>query len=233
MPTESYPEVVDLDAMHYHIFALALFAPLIHAAPLSTHFTRSDADMITIRRDVAIIGGGSSGTHAAITLKDPGHIVVVVEFKDRMGGHTETYIDPASGQAVDYGVVVFHNEGLVKKYFARFNISTRLEMSALNTALHSLGTGKAVIAPEFKSDQVAAALEKYTRIVSQWPDLDNGLFLPEPVPEDLTMSFGAFARKHELEAINYQSLKHRGRRPAEHADGRKSQDHRSQSGEAA
>ena len=27
------------------------------------------------------------------------------------------------------------------------------------------------------------------------------MFLPEPIPEDVTMSFGAFARKHELEAI--------------------------------
>ena len=88
--------------LDYHIFALALFAPLIYAAPTSTHLTRSDtsslADLITIRRNVAIIGGGSSGTHAAITLKDKGHTFVVVETKDRMGGHTEAYIDPASGQ---------------------------------------------------------------------------------------------------------------------------------------
>jgi len=107
--------------MHYHIFALAFFALLIHAAPTSIHLTESDAsslaDLITMRRDVAIIGGGSSGTHAAITLKDQGHTVVIVESKDRMGGHTETYIDPASGQPVDYGVVVFHNEDFVKKYF--------------------------------------------------------------------------------------------------------------------
>ena len=60
--------------------------------------------------------------------------------------------------------MVFHNEDFVKKYFASFNISTRLEMSALNTALYSLGIGKAVTALKFKHDQVPVVMEKYTRI---------------------------------------------------------------------
>jgi NADPH-dependent 2,4-dienoyl-CoA reductase/sulfur reductase-like enzyme len=67
-------------------------------------------DSVTIRRDVAIIGGGSSGTHAAISLKDKGYRSIVVEKNKRLGGHTETYVDPSSGTPIDYGVVIFHNE---------------------------------------------------------------------------------------------------------------------------
>lgn len=59
-----------------------------------------------IVRDVAIIGGGSSGTHAAISLKDKGKSIVVVEKQARLGGHTETYTDPSTGIPIDYGVLV-------------------------------------------------------------------------------------------------------------------------------
>jgi heterodisulfide reductase subunit A-like polyferredoxin len=43
----------------------------------------------TIVRDVAIIGGGSAGTHAAVSLKDKGKSVILIEAKGRLGGHTE------------------------------------------------------------------------------------------------------------------------------------------------
>lgn len=60
----------------------------------------------TISRDVCIVGGGSSGTHAAIRLSDIGKSVLVVEQKGRLGGHTETYNDPMSGLKYDIGVEV-------------------------------------------------------------------------------------------------------------------------------
>ncbi len=60
-------------------------------------------DIIT--RDVCVIGGGSSGTYAAIRLRDMGKSVVVVEREAVMGGHTNTYVVPGTGQTVDYGVV--------------------------------------------------------------------------------------------------------------------------------
>jgi heterodisulfide reductase subunit A-like polyferredoxin len=59
-----------------------------------------------IIRDVAIIGGGASGTHAAISLKDKGKSIIVIEKQGRLGGHTETYIDPSTGIPIDYGVRV-------------------------------------------------------------------------------------------------------------------------------
>ena len=54
-----------------------------------------------IRRDVCVIGGGSAGTYAAVRLGDLGASVVVVEAKGRLGGHCETYHDPATGGTID------------------------------------------------------------------------------------------------------------------------------------
>ena len=44
-----------------------------------------------IKRDVAVIGGGSSGTYGAIKLRDMGKSVVVVEKTGTLGGH-EKYL---------------------------------------------------------------------------------------------------------------------------------------------
>jgi hypothetical protein len=59
-----------------------------------------------IRRDVCVVGGGSSGTYTAVRLRDLGRSVVVVESLGRLGGHCET----------------FHDLPLVREYFARFDV---------------------------------------------------------------------------------------------------------------
>ncbi|RYP85479.1 hypothetical protein DL770_005037 [Monosporascus sp. CRB-9-2] len=75
-----------------------------------------------MKREVAILGGGSSGTYTAVRLQDSGKTVVVVEADDALGGHTETYTDPVTGQRDDIGVLFFHNIPVVRDYFARFDI---------------------------------------------------------------------------------------------------------------
>lgn len=62
-----------------------------------------------ISRDVAVIGGGSSGTYGAINLRKLGKSVVLVEKEAVLGGHTRTYLDPTTGLSVDYGVQAFAN----------------------------------------------------------------------------------------------------------------------------
>ena len=182
---------------------------LIAIIPLAIALRNTDRDKSfagfkdsdTIKRDVAIIGGGSSGTHAAISLKDNGFTSIVVEKKKRLGGHTKTYVDPSSGTPVDYGVVIFHNEERVRSYFARFGIGLTQNISTLHSRTFDFKTGKAVSDNLFTPEQVAAALQKYSEIISQWPNLDRGLFLPKPIPADLTMSLGSFANKYGLEAL--------------------------------
>lgn len=77
-------------------------------------------DIIT--RDVCIIGGGSTGTYSATRLHDMGKSVVVVEKKDVLGGHTNTYIDPVTHIPIDYGVIDFHNLSIVTNYFTRLGV---------------------------------------------------------------------------------------------------------------
>ena len=73
---------------------------LAGALPQPADASAVRADSI-ITRDVAVIGGGATGTYAAIRLRDLGRSVVVVETADRLGGHTHTYTDPGTGGKAD------------------------------------------------------------------------------------------------------------------------------------
>ena len=163
-----------------------------HSKPLNQG-DYSPADIIT--RDVLIIGGGASGTYSAIKLRDLGKSVVVVEAKGVLGGHTETWTDPVTKGKVDLGVIVFHDNDLVRKYFGRYQIPlTKQEPGPNVTNYYDSRTGKNVLGyspPNPNFTNYAAQLAKY-------PYLEAGFDLPEPVPEDLVLSFGDFAKKYNL-----------------------------------
>lgn len=72
--------------------------------------------------DVAIIGGGSAGTYAAINLRKMGQKVVLVEKKKHLGGHTNTYTDHSTKVTVDYGVQAFLNSSISLNYFAQLEV---------------------------------------------------------------------------------------------------------------
>jgi hypothetical protein len=155
-----------------------------------------------IVRDVVIIGGGSAGTQAAISLKDKGKSIIVIEKKARLGGHTETYTDPATGIPQDYGVVVYHNISTVQNYFKRFNIP--MAASSIDTPRrldYDLQTGKKLNITHPGPEAIGAALGKYAAFLDQYPQLDKGMYLPSPVPEDLLLPFGKFATKHGVEDL--------------------------------
>ncbi|PSN60864.1 amine oxidase, flavin-containing superfamily [Corynespora cassiicola Philippines] len=167
-----------------------------------------------IQRDVAIIGGGSSGTHAAISLKDQGYSYVVVEKRSTIGGHAETYFDPTTGSPVNYGVQVFHNTSTVQKYFARLNISTRLLAQSpldIPRQRYDLKTGTRANITQYTPEETRTAATKYLELVSQLPDLERGLSLPAPIPEDLILPFGDLLAKNGIEAfIPYASTVNQG-----------------------
>jgi ribulose 1,5-bisphosphate synthetase/thiazole synthase len=59
----------------YNLIAVVfLFSPTCHSATVDHHTV-----------DVAVIGGGSSGIHATINLKDAGAKVAVIERKKQIG----------------------------------------------------------------------------------------------------------------------------------------------------
>lgn len=147
-----------------------------------------------IIRDVAVIGGGSGGVYTAIRAKDSKKSVVVIEKKDQLGGHTETYTDPATGYSINYGVVVWHDLPLVRKYFARLNVTLgKLDFGAITNRYVDFATGKDTPGfPQNFSDGIAA----YAAQLAKYPDLEAGFFLPDPVPEELLLPFADYVEKY-------------------------------------
>lgn len=155
-------------------------------------------------RDVCIIGGGSSGTYTAIGLRDRGKSVVVVEEKDRLGGHTETYTDPVTQETIDIGVVVWHNADIVKNYLNRLGVAWMRSVSVpvSQTYYVDFRTGKTVpeYAPPTSAEQ-NQAFQIYAQQLAKYPFLDSGFTLPDPVPEELLLPFGEFVKKYNIGAI--------------------------------
>jgi squalene-associated FAD-dependent desaturase len=52
--------------------------------------------------EVLVVGGGLAGTAAALALARTGYRVTLLEAKSRLGGRAGSYIDPQSGDAIDY-----------------------------------------------------------------------------------------------------------------------------------
>ncbi len=167
-------------------------------ADISTEDVAADA---IITRDVAVIGGGATGTYAAIRLRDMGRSVVVVESNNRLGGHTHTYTDPGTGGKVDIGVVVWHDLPIVHDWFARFGVPLQkatFDLPGMETAYVDYRTGKPVTG--YTPADPSAALAAYGAQLAKYPYLEAGFDLPNPVPPDLLLPFGEFVRKYALDA---------------------------------
>ncbi|KAH8660153.1 hypothetical protein BX600DRAFT_467315 [Xylariales sp. PMI_506] len=171
-------------------------------------------DVIT--RDVAIIGGGSSGVYAAIRLQDYNHSVVVVERNDYLGGHAQTYTDPENDWTIDYGVIVFSNISVVTDYFARFDVPlTKFAASTANKEYVDFTTGE--VDANFttpNSTLIGAALQGFAAQLAKYPGINVGFNLTYPVPSDLLISWEDFLAKYNLQPITYLSWQiHQGMIP--------------------
>jgi hypothetical protein len=131
-----------------------------------------------------------------------GKSVVVVEHKDRMGGHTQTYTDPQTERTVDFGVQAFHNLDIVKNYFKRFNIplvTVNTTSSDVTSTYVDFRTGKEV--GGYVPSDPTAALVGYAAQLAKYPYLETGYNLTYPVPEDLLLPFGEFVTKYSLQGV--------------------------------
>jgi hypothetical protein len=154
-----------------------------------------------ITRDVAVIGGGATGTYSAIRLRDMGKSVVVVESNDRLGGHTHTFTDPVTGGKVDIGVIVWHDLDIVRSFFARFDVPLTkavFDTPGMVSKYVDYRTGKVV--DGYAPSDPSAALAVYGAQLAQYPYLEAGFDLPDPVPADLLLPFGDFVKKYALDA---------------------------------
>lgn len=152
-----------------------------------------------IRRDVAVIGGGASGTYGAIRLGDMGKSVVLVERASRLGGHENTYTDPVTGTNIDYGVQAYDNISVSRDFFARFNIPvTNYSFTTVPAIYANFKTGQ--VLPDFTP---GLNFTPYAQQLAKYPDFSWSWSLPNPVPEDLLVTFGDFITKYSLEDVAY------------------------------
>ncbi|KAE8313051.1 hypothetical protein BDV41DRAFT_588376 [Aspergillus transmontanensis] len=146
-------------------------------------------------RDICILGGGSTGTYAAISLKDKAKSVVVVERNRVLGGHTETlYL--GNNQYIDYGVEGVFNDELSRNYLKRLGVDYKpLVPSPQTTEYVNFKTGKKVPPPS-RIPSVVEAAKVYRAAIKKFGYLKDGLYtLPDPVPEELLQPFGDFVEK--------------------------------------
>ncbi|ETS82078.1 hypothetical protein PFICI_07080 [Pestalotiopsis fici W106-1] len=187
-----------------YVVVLSFFVQIQHVASVTSS---GNATYAIIEKDVVIIGGGASGAHAAVRLReDYGKSIVIVEKQEDLGGHVETYIDPVSGNPYDYGVNSYTEYGGAEEFFTRFNISLQTPVRpTLTTTYADFQTGEVLDGYEAPpSANVTAGLQKYLEICEQYEDLILPSYVNFPetnAPEDLLLSFGEFVTKYGLEAI--------------------------------
>ncbi|KAL3480192.1 hypothetical protein BJX99DRAFT_267125 [Aspergillus californicus] len=180
-----------------------LLASFVAASPTPSAFDTnqfSPKDIIT--RDVAVIGGGSSGTYSTFSLIDKGKSVVVIEKQGRLGGHTASYTDPVSGNTTEIGVQIYHDMDIVRDYFGRFDIPVYLNPGFFpSLANYDYRTGDEVDL-EFQPSQeeITAAFAIWTEHLAKYPELDTEISLPDPVPEDLYIPLRDFVEKYGIQA---------------------------------
>ncbi|KAI0595819.1 FAD/NAD(P)-binding domain-containing protein [Biscogniauxia sp. FL1348] len=155
-----------------------------------------------IKRDVVIVGGGSTGTYSAVRLRDYNKTVVVVEKKPTLGGHAETYVNPFTGFTVDIGVIVFSHLKAVTDYFARFDVPLFNFPIAFSDAEYvDFASGEAVEYQAPSQEAFMAALDSYMTQLERYPELQGGFNTSFPVPPDLLLSFRDFVEKYQLQDL--------------------------------
>ncbi|KAL2069755.1 hypothetical protein VTL71DRAFT_14434 [Oculimacula yallundae] len=161
-----------------------------------------------IEYDVVVVGGGSSGTYAAVRLQQSGKTVALVEKECRLGGHTSTYKDITTGKTFEYGTQVLVNTTTVRNFFAFLNIPLApYKPGGQPKAVDFQNSVAGPSWPVVDANASAAALDKYQALLKQYPDdFFRGYHLPYPVPEDLLMPWGDFLRKYDLGALAYDGF---------------------------
>ncbi|KAF1944858.1 hypothetical protein EJ02DRAFT_419914 [Clathrospora elynae] len=157
----------------------------------------------SIERDVAIIGGGATGTLAGIHLKDAEKSIIVVEKMNRLGGPVHMYTDPRTGTKFDFGTQIYFNQTVTKDYLKRLNISiTNLGIGFPTKSVYAnFKTGQGF--DNYTEPNVADGLPGYVAQLSKYPYLEEGFNLTYPVPEDLPLPFGDFVDKYNLQSLTH------------------------------
>ncbi|KAH6689893.1 FAD dependent oxidoreductase [Plectosphaerella plurivora] len=153
--------------------------------------------------DVLIIGGGATGTFAATKLRDQGKTVAVVERSDKLGGHVNTFYDPATGAPLDYGVQAYILNQQTTEFFARFEVAVNSSaQSPFPTTIADFKTG--FVVPNATATDILTLIGpivEYITAVSSYQGIAQGYYdIPQPVQAELLEPFGQFVARNNLGA---------------------------------
>ncbi|KAK2011892.1 amine oxidase [Colletotrichum eremochloae] len=166
----------------------------------------SETILPILERDVVILGGGASGAHAAVRLRDFNKTIVVVEKQNRLGGHVATFTDTETGNPFDFGVNSYTDYGGARDFFARFNIPIAApQRQVLTTTYADFSTGKVTNYSLPASADATAALRVYLELCEKYesriiPSYESFPTARDGIPEDLTMKFSEFVEKYKIQA---------------------------------
>ncbi|EME87673.1 uncharacterized protein MYCFIDRAFT_118258, partial [Pseudocercospora fijiensis CIRAD86] len=159
----------------------------------------------TIERDVIVIGGGGSGAYTAARLFQKGTSVALIEKHGRLGGHVNTYKDPATGATTDYGVVVWANISVVTNFWSHYGqplISLPGQVgTGARAADFQSGTVLPAAATQLDPKAVVGNLTAWIAALQKYPGLISTFDPPYPVPEELLRPFGEYVQKHNLPLV--------------------------------
>lgn len=190
------------------ILSMASFALVGWAAAALIERDTDISPQNILNVDVCVIGGGAAGTYSAIKSKDLNKTVVVVEQKDRLGGHTRTYVDLGSNRSIELGVAEWQDTPIVRSWFGRFNVPLyqyNFTIPGVTSEYVDFQTGQ-IATP--KQGDLLGAWDAFQTQVAKYPFLDYSLdSVPSPIPVDLLLRFGQFITKYNLQdAVPYLSL---------------------------
>ena len=182
------------------VFALAISPVCYGAAVAPSTDPASYDERDIIKRDVLVIGAGSTGIYSSVRLKDHHKSFLIVEKKPTIGGHAEDYIDQ-SGVALDLGVATFAHTETVRAYFDRFNLSLIPFQEPGVQRYVDFSTGKVTNFPAPDVAKLQNALATYLGQQSKYPELQGSFNMSYPVAPDLLLPFGDFVAKYGLEDL--------------------------------
>lgn len=176
--------------MSFLRFSLLCSSLLVILAASKILDPKSYAPEDVIVTDVAIIGGGSAGTYAAINLQRMGQNIVLVERKKKLSGHTNTYTDHSTNLTVDYGVQAFMNTSTTLDYFAYMGVPL-INYAGPNVTFQTADftTGKPV------QLNLSRDFTGWATQLARFPWLDSTWNVPLPVDPDLLLPLEKFLTK--------------------------------------
>lgn len=156
-----------------------------------------------INVDIAILGGGASGTYSALHLHKnyANHTLALIEARSKLGGQVNTYHDPYTGLTVEYGVNQYTDVPGAAEFLEYLEIPyTRSGTGGEGSGYIDIQNGRILDGPsEEEGNETVRAIQVYRELLGRYPELEEGFLLPEPVPDDLVLPFTDFASKYGIE----------------------------------